>query len=163
MAGLLERREARVCARWWRRCLFGGGGCDVRGLVDGAGWRLVSGGGGEADGRSAGSGMADDCAVLGSDEQAADGAAFARRGEGVWVGGRDPDADGVGSGAVWDAAGGGGFGEGVAGAGGEGGAVHGGDDVAGELGGDAGSGFAGRGGVSFWCACPRSSWGVCSA
>jgi hypothetical protein len=77
-------------------------------------------------------------------EQGIDAETFADRGDGVWAGGGDGDADGVCAGGVWDAAGAWGVGEGVAGAGGERGAVHGDDDAAVELGDDAGAGVAGR-------------------
>src|ERR1700733_16319080 len=130
----------------------GAGRLDVRCSVDCAerrhawrGWRF-------AEGRSAGGGVADDCAVLDFVQQTVDGAALAYRRDCVWTGAGDVDADGVRSAAVRDAAGCGGFVESMVGAGGQRCAVYGDDHVALELGDDAGSGFAGGGGFVYGAA-----------
>src|SRR5271168_966237 len=125
---------------------------DVRGGVDCAEWRHAWHGWCFAEGRSAGGGVADDCAVLDFVQQTVDGAALAYRRDCVWTGAGDVDADGVRSAAVRDATGCGGFVEGVAGAGGQRCAVYGDDHAALELGDDAGSGFAGGGAFEYGAA-----------
>src|ERR1700722_7583737 len=130
----------------------GAGRLDVRGGADCAEWRHAWRGWCFAEGRLAGGGVADDRSVLDFVQQEVDGTAFAHRRYGVWNRSGDADVDGVGSAAVWDAAGGGGFAEGWAGAGGKRCALHGDDDAAVELGDDAGSGIAGGSAIEYGAA-----------
>src|ERR1700677_1504254 len=116
---------------------------DLRGGADCAEWGQAYCGWRIAEGRPAGGVVADDCAVLDFVQQATDGTELARRRHGLWAAAGNVDADGVCSTAVWNAAGGGGFVEGMAGAGGERRAVYGDDHPAVELGDDAGSSFTG--------------------